>query len=692
MMAAGLVACASSAAGLAPPSSRDNNQESPAMDQLKPAGLLSVIKSYFFPKQLSVELRTETLESGQVQVTPIFTIDGKQVSAELIKPDKHQNVLGYKTVLDDHTENVHKLTQGKRTRLSKKKAAEFLLPLRRSGVAIRSRDGNTEPRIETVTPDVVVELRGDDTLAVQSELITASGVILDKPKDLEQLRQDDGWFTNGDDIVEVKPTGTPLDAVLLVEGGNGILKGDDVPQFLKELQKEPEQLGAIEKNAALQGQIVITRKPENHARVDGDGERISIVPTCVHTGPQGREYETTPSDIEEFQKKGGGFQRVSEGWTEITPETIRKFQQACEDLSREVGPLENITGTAIPQAISTLLKAKNRGEGWTSPWAVYFSEPVENAHPIVDCSANVEFRINLIDRDGCSLFEFDPIYNHERFRMGHSEVEATVSLGERWVRRGGTWIKVDSEKCHRINAGAAQLDLQRGPNGFRFAASERDKVIELFSTLGSIEHSEAYSTFLLKLADFTKIEDVPLPRNLNPGITLRPYQKHGYNWLAFLHQFGLNGILADDMGLGKTLQTLAVIQRAMELSRSKFPSLIICPTSVVDNWKSEVEKFFSDCAVIRYIGPNRDRLLRQLDKGLGFAEFSLNSRIVVTSYDVARNDHDKLNRVPWLYIVADESHVIKNPDAQRTKAINWKTYGRYSTIQCRAFSVPDRSF
>ncbi len=65
----------------------------------------------------------------------------------------------------------------------------------------------------------------------------------------------------------------------------------------------------------------------------------------------------------------------------------------------------------------------------------------------------------------------------------------------------------------------------------------------LSSLLGHIHRSSSYDDFLAQLADFDKIEDVDLPASLRPGITFRPYQKQGFNWLAFLHRFGLNGIL-----------------------------------------------------------------------------------------------------------------------------------------------------
>jgi hypothetical protein len=113
--------------------------------------------------------------------------------------------------------------------------------------------------------------------------------------------------------------------------------------------------------------------------------------------------------------------------------------------------------------------------------------------------------------------------------------------------------------------------------------------------LGRIKCSSSYDDFLKQLADFDQIEDVNLPTSLRPGITFRSYQKQGFNWLAMLHRFGVNGILADGMGLGKTIQTLAILQRAEEQNGGNNPSLIICPTSVVSNWQSEADKFFTNC-------------------------------------------------------------------------------------------------
>lgn len=639
------------------------------MTQLKPAGLFSAIGSFFFPKHVSVQVRTETLPSGQVEITPCFSIGGQEVAAELIKPDPHQRVLGYHIVLDEHVLTVHKHTQGRPTRLAKRKAAELLRTLESRGVAIRSRSGKVQPRIEVVKPDVELELRPDDSLVIRSELQTTDGVILDKPADLDVLRADEGWLAVGDDLLKVETSDSPLDSLLLAHNARNVLEGDEVPEFLNLLEYHSNHVGAISKNDSLKSLSVFSGPPINQAKVDGDTDSISISTAMVLPGPNGRHYEHAPKDLEEFRSRGGGFRRVAEGWISISQEAIGQFHDAHSELQERLGTSSTFCGADIPRALSTLVEATRKDGTWRSPWAVYFSEAVKHSHRIIDAPAQVEFRLNIVDKDGRSLFELDPIYNHERFQLNHTDVEAAATAGEEWIRRRDTWIKIDHNKFARIDDSVRQLDLEQGPGGFTFPASRREQVLEVFSTLGSIEHSAAYAQFLVQLADYHHIEDVPLPTNLNPAITFRPYQKHGFNWLAFLHRFGLNGILADDMGLGKTLQTLAVIQRASEQTSSRYPSLIICPTSVVSNWRSEAAKFFRDCDVITYTGTNRHAKLWPFTPINGETRHGLRNPIVITSYDIARRDHARLSHIDWLYVVVDEGHNIKNPDAQRTKAI-----------------------
>lgn len=126
--------------------------------------------------------------------------------------------------------------------------------------------------------------------------------------------------------------------------------------------------------------------------------------------------------------------------------------------------------------------------------------------------------------------------------------------------------------------------------------------------------------------------------------TLRPYQRHGVNWLGFLKSAGLGGVLADDMGLGKTLQTICALEKG---------SLVVCPTSVLPNWKAELARFRPSLSVNAYHGPGRS--LTDAD-------------ITLTTYALLRLDADALAAKSWRVVVLDEAQAIKNPDSQATRA------------------------
>ena len=326
---------------------------------------------------------------------------------------------------------------------------------------------------------------------------------------------------------------------------------------------------------------------------------------------------------------------MSDGWIEVSPVVVQDHSRACESLPTSSEISNDIKGTDIPEALLLLSPAATKDGSWNTPWSVYFSQSVKDSHRIVDSPAVVQFRLNIVESDGQSLLELDPIYNHERFQLTHAEAETATEAGEAWFRRRDAWIKVDVNKHQSVASEFRALGLHRTEEGFTFPASRREEVIEVFSTLGSVQHSTAYADFVAKLANFEKIDDEALPDSLRPEIDFRPYQKHGFNWLAFLHKFGLNGILADDMGLGKTLQCLAVIQRAKERTKANLPSLIICPTSVVSNWKAEAYKFFLRVQVLMYTGSDRAPIVRRIRNLMTQDARDADCLLVVTTYDIA---------------------------------------------------------
>ena len=156
-----------------------------------------------------------------------------------------------------------------------------------------------------------------------------------------------------------------------------------------------------------------------------------------------------------------------------------------------------------------------------------------------------------------------------------------------------------------------------------------------------------------RLADFEGIEPVPVPDALHA--TLRPYQQVGLDWLQFLRSWRLGGVLADDMGLGKTLQTLAHLQVEKDAGRLTRPALIVAPTSVVSNWKSEAARFTPQLDVLVLRGPDRAARFADLPR----------VHIAITTYPLLPRDADALRAQHWHSVILDEAQVVKNP---RSKA------------------------
>ena len=144
---------------------------------------------------------------------------------------------------------------------------------------------------------------------------------------------------------------------------------------------------------------------------------------------------------------------------------------------------------------------------------------------------------------------------------------------------------------------------------------------------------------------------------------LRDYQKIGHKWLSTLDEYGFGGILADDMGLGKTIQILSVLLTTKKQEKVSRASLIVAPSSLTLNWKSEAEKFAKDLNILIINGTAEDRKkkIKQIKK----------YDIVITSYDLLKRDIEEYEELDYIfrYIVADEAQYIKNNNTQNSKAI-----------------------
>lgn len=161
------------------------------------------------------------------------------------------------------------------------------------------------------------------------------------------------------------------------------------------------------------------------------------------------------------------------------------------------------------------------------------------------------------------------------------------------------------------------------------------------------------------LRDVEHIPEVAVPPSLRAE--LRPYQRAGLDWLAFLWQHRLGGILADDMGLGKTLQILALIAHARATGETR-PFLVVAPTSVLSTWRAEAERFVPDLAV-SVLGATRAK------RGTTVADATAGAHLVVTSYTLLRLDEDEFAGVAWAGVILDEAQFVKNAQTRQHRAV-----------------------
>ena len=149
-------------------------------------------------------------------------------------------------------------------------------------------------------------------------------------------------------------------------------------------------------------------------------------------------------------------------------------------------------------------------------------------------------------------------------------------------------------------------------------------------------------------------KEIKIPDGLNA--TLRDYQVDSLNWFETLDYLGFGGILADEMGLGKTIQTITFL-----LSKQNRKTLIVTPTSLIHNWKSEFEKFAPSLSVGISHGLKKERL--NIIKNIN--DFD----VILTTYGSLRNDIEEYEKLHFDYCIIDEAQNIKNPLASSSDAV-----------------------
>lgn len=242
--------------------------------------------------------------------------------------------------------------------------------------------------------------------------------------------------------------------------------------------------------------------------------------------------------------------------------------------------------------------------------------------------------------------------SEEQFRQMVEENRSFIRSGDQWFQIDAQWIQEIRKLLDRSEEEewtVRDLLFQELPDELTLPAEDDDSDDPLIQ-FQLHQSLESYLTQLQEKKAFPEIQ--PSPRLLTE---LRPYQQLGLNWLGFMRKESFGAILADDMGLGKTVQLIAYLLHVHE-QQPDTPSLIICPTSVLGNWQKELQKFAPSLRVATHYGSNRGEITTDAD-------------VVLTTYGIATQDAEPLQRVAWSSVTLDEAQNIKNMQTKQSRAI-----------------------
>jgi superfamily II DNA or RNA helicase len=212
---------------------------------------------------------------------------------------------------------------------------------------------------------------------------------------------------------------------------------------------------------------------------------------------------------------------------------------------------------------------------------------------------------------------------------------------------------------------AAQLAPQRTLRVSRSGAAEAEGLLE--SLAPDFQPPATWRARSSALRNLSKLEPAPLPPAVDAW--LRLYQRLGTAWLWHLYRNELGGILADEMGLGKTVQALALLAALRVVDPPvPGPSLVVCPASLVENWRREAARFTPDLRVIAHHGEERS------ESAAAFASADL----VITSYGTLVRDQPLFESIEFACVIGDEAQHIKNRRTQNARALcSLRARGRF---------------
>jgi SNF2 family DNA or RNA helicase len=265
----------------------------------------------------------------------------------------------------------------------------------------------------------------------------------------------------------------------------------------------------------------------------------------------------------------------------------------------------------------------------------------------------------IVKGSGIDWLSVSAEWEQEGLKLTAADLQRLAAATSRFVKLPDSgWVELDTAAVQSAHEAMADLGVDglvpvAQKIGLEQAAHLDEDGLKRFAD------SPAAKALRENLRNFKGVPSARLPETVRAE--MRPYQQDGFDFLCHLTQIRLGGVLADDMGLGKTLQTLSWMAWLHERNRKNpKPSLVICPASVLYNWRREAERFTPHLKVlILESGAARHSLRKQIPQ----------HDIIVTNYALLRRDLEELQKFQFRAIILDEAQFIKNPGAQVTQSV-----------------------
>ncbi len=269
------------------------------------------------------------------------------------------------------------------------------------------------------------------------------------------------------------------------------------------------------------------------------------------------------------------------------------------------------------------------------------------------------------------LVEFDWSIAIGDAELSRNEFEKLVKDRTPYVQLGGVWRLIPIEEIFRQiedlglrnnSSNLSVMNLSRSLLMNEEVTGEADNVrVEV--SYG--DETEKIKEFIHMIQHVHELESVPPPKSFCGS--LRQYQLIGYEWLLHLRAAGLGACLADDMGLGKTIQVLAYLLRLKETRAEKGIHLLICPTSLVQNWKAEIIRFAPILKLYIHHGSARNA---PLSNGVLPLEIAMEKTdVIITTYATIVRDIEWFERQEFDVVVVDEAQNIKNAQTKQSQSV-----------------------